>query len=425
MNYDCLIIGGGVAGLTCGLKCLESGLKAAVFSAGMSALHFSSGSVDLLGYFPDEEVVYEPFDRLPEFIRARPDHPYARCGPDLIEECLRFFREQVRGRGLEMHADGRRNHLHVTTLGTLKPTYFSQASVFNERVREAYLNPVKLAILTFEGFRDFHPELAAANLVRRTMLRGREIVTGAVPLPEEARQDLNPHELRSVDISRMFDSARGLEEAAREIVRLADGAKIVGLPAFIGLENYNQALARLEELTGLTIYEIPTLPPSILGLRLDNALKSEFTAKGGVYIAGDRVIGGEIAGGRLDHVHTQQFGRARLKAEAFVLATGSFFSGGLASEFDIMREPVFGLKLKYPAGRGSWSGRAFFDPAGHPFLKAGVENRPPVQPVRPGRPGGGKPVLRRRGFSGLRPHRRRQRRRGGRGHRVSGGPADH
>ena len=42
MKHDCLVIGGGLAGLTAGIRCAEAGLKVAVISAGECALTFAS-----------------------------------------------------------------------------------------------------------------------------------------------------------------------------------------------------------------------------------------------------------------------------------------------------------------------------------------------------------------------------------------------
>ena len=379
MKYDSIIIGGGLAGLVCGIKCCKQGLDCAIISAGLSALSFSSGSIDLLGRDDANQIVYSPFEALPGFLAERPDHPYARIGPETIRESLEFFAGETASEGLKLYANGLHNHFHVTTLGTVKPTYFSQESVFSEEVKETFARNPKIAVLNFQGFRDFFPALAAANLPRHSLFKQAEIITGEIKLPPiESGKTI--YELRSIDIGRLFEKGIHLDSIVSQIGELAQGAAFVGLPAVIGLKNLD-IIKSLREMTGLLIYEIPTLPPSILGLRLDEALKSRFAALGGVFIAGDQVIGGEIQDGRLNHIHTQYYGKTRLEAQAFVLATGSFFSGGLISRFDQMSEPVFGLQMDCTKPRSSWSSKSFFHPDSHPFLEFGVKTDRNLNPV--------------------------------------------
>ncbi len=47
LNYDIAVIGGGIAGYCAALKALEEGKKTVLISQGQSALHFSSGSIDV------------------------------------------------------------------------------------------------------------------------------------------------------------------------------------------------------------------------------------------------------------------------------------------------------------------------------------------------------------------------------------------
>ena len=74
MKFDTLIIGGGLAGLTCGIRLQKNGMKCAIVSTGQSALHFSSGSFDLLNELSDGTKVDSPVAAVE---KINMNHPYA------------------------------------------------------------------------------------------------------------------------------------------------------------------------------------------------------------------------------------------------------------------------------------------------------------------------------------------------------------
>ncbi len=372
MAYDCLIIGGGLAGLTCGIKCRREGLRTAIISSGANSLHFSSGSIDLYGYTPEKNPVATPLEYIEGIAAVNPDHPYSRIGSAVVAEAIEFFISEAAVGDIALHRNGRENHFHVTGIGTLKPTYLSQASVFNERIRSAWENKTPIAILNFEGYRDYYAEIAVEQLKRQPLFADTEIITGRIRIPRPARPERNPHEFRSIDLARIFETEKYLPRIAGEINAVAGKAGIVCLPSFLGIRNFGAIHARLEELTGRIIYEVPSLPPSIMGMRIDDALKRRFAALGGEFSIGDTVTGGEIINGSVDHVHTRSYGTTRHHASSFVLATGSFFSSGLRSEFNRIEEPVLNLSVNAPQKRNDWYAARFFEPSSHPFLEYGV-----------------------------------------------------
>jgi glycerol-3-phosphate dehydrogenase subunit B len=178
VNFDCLIIGGGISGLSCGIACASAGLRTGIISGGMSALHFSSGSIDLYGYHTDRRIVYQPMDYIERLVIPNQHHPYSRCGMNTIRKAMQFFVSELAAEGLELYHNDDYNHFHVSTMGTVKPTYLSQRSVFNERIKDAFKQRSKIAILNFTGFRDFYPELAKENLKKNSLFSLFEIITG-------------------------------------------------------------------------------------------------------------------------------------------------------------------------------------------------------------------------------------------------------
>ncbi|MFQ2423717.1 glycerol-3-phosphate dehydrogenase subunit GlpB [Aeromonas caviae] len=384
MKFDSIVIGGGMAGLSAALRLAEAGQKTLLMASGQSALHFSSGSVDLL------ESDGDPRAALPAFMAAHPDHPYSKVGMQNIEGSLADLQRHCAEEGLPLMRQ-EHNHHRLTPIGTLKSTWLSPdtcACVTDAPAPDAIL------LATLEGFRDFHPALAAANLATHARFAHSRILTGEIRLPQLAQFSRNPHEFRSADIARLFDKQGPgqqdlLADLAREISRVMQGCGVpdchhIVLPACLSLGLVGPRLNELERRTGCTIKEVATMPPSLIGMRMQEALKRRFMALGGTFLTSERVLGARYDGDKVIGVHSQHGEDQLFEADHFVLASGSFFSRGLESRLGGIREPIFDADVLSLAERDAWAGRRLFDH--HPFMGFGVKTDERLRVLRGGRP---------------------------------------
>ncbi|MEI4935115.1 glycerol-3-phosphate dehydrogenase subunit GlpB [Aeromonas caviae] len=384
MKFDSIVIGGGMAGLSAALRLAEAGQKTLLMASGQSALHFSSGSVDLL------ESDGDPRAALPAFMAAHPDHPYSKVGMQNIEGSLADLQRHCAEEGLPLMRQ-EHNHQRLTPIGTLKSTWLSPDTCACMTDAPA---PDAILLATLEGFRDFHPELAAANLATHARFAHCRILTGEIRLPQLAEFSRNPHEFRSADIARLFDKQGPgqqdlLADLAREISRMVQGCGVPGcrhivLPACLSLGLVGPRLSELERRTGCTIKEVATMPPSLIGMRMQEALKRRFMALGGTFLTSERVLGARYDGDKVIGVHSQHGEDQLFEADHFVLASGSFFSRGLESRLGGIREPIFDADVLSLAERDTWAGRRLFDH--HPFMGFGVKTDERLRVLRGGRP---------------------------------------
>ncbi|MFM4727413.1 glycerol-3-phosphate dehydrogenase subunit GlpB [Aeromonas caviae] len=384
MKFDSIVIGGGMAGLSAALRLAEAGQKTLLMASGQSALHFSSGSVDLL------ESDGDPRAALPAFMAAHPDHPYSKVGMLNIEGSLADLQRHCAEEGLPLMRQ-EHNHQRLTPIGTLKSTWLSPDTCACMTDAPA---PDAILLATLEGFRDFHPALAAANLATHARFAHSRILTGEIRLPQLAQFSRNPHEFRSADIARLFDKQGPgqqdlLADLAREISRMVQGCGVPGcrhivLPACLSLGLVGPRLSELERRTGCTIKEVATMPPSLIGMRMQEALKRRFMALGGTFLTSERVLGARYDGDKVIGVHSQHGEDQLFEADHFVLASGSFFSRGLESRLGGIREPIFDADVLSLAERDAWAGRRLFDH--HPFMGFGVKTDERLRVLRGGRP---------------------------------------
>ncbi len=344
MKFDTLIIGGGLAGLTCAIRLQKQGVRCAVVSTGQSVLHFSSGSFDLLGYNQLQEVVENPTEAVRELSE---EHPYRKLG-DCVKEYASAARDLLTQCGVEVKGDAKKNHFRYTPMGELRPTWLTFSELATAESASSY--PVgKILIANFAGFLDFNTNFISGVLTRH----GAKCTHATIQVETVEHLRISPTEMRAANIAKALEMGDTLSEVIRQINSLGKGYDYVVLPAVFGFKT-SEVVKRLYEEVKVKILLLPTMPPSVPGVRTQMALAAAFERAGGIFMPGDTVRRAVLENGRVKEVFTENHGDEPLKAKNFVLASGHFFSGGLRATISHVEEPVFGADVDYAEGRENW-----------------------------------------------------------------------
>lgn len=326
MKTDVIIVGGELDGLAAAARLVELGHSLRVFMPGGGSLHYAPGGIHLLGYAPREpdEPLTAPLDGVAELDER---HPYRLLGAARIGLALDWFFAMADGIGRPFRPNGG-NVLTLTAAGQFLPVYGPDP-------RQADFDDLKgrkVAIVRFRDHRDFPAGLVAAGL-RKT--------NEAVAIVESD----GPGGLgEALALARAFDR---LDDSTGYFAKIGDrmpkDTEVVLFPAVLGLGS-RDLVGEARAVLGRPCYEVPTLPPSVPGMRLLGDLEDKLEGVGVLFHIGARVAEAQRAGDRVGSV-VDDMGRA-YEASAFVLASGGVLMGGLeVDSHGIVGEPVFGLDV--------------------------------------------------------------------------------
>lgn len=348
MKFDTVIIGGGLAGLVCGIYLSERGQRCAIISSGQSALHFSSGSLDLLNALPDGQVVHHPLEAIDILMTSVPEHPYVKIGKEKMAELVTRVKPFLESAGVPVVGNPESNHYRVTPMGVLKPTWLTlkDQMVCQNGDRLPWK---KIAIFNVMGFLDFYTQFIADEFRKL----GTQSTVHSFSLPALEQMRKNPTEMRSVNIARVFNNPDNRTELIRILKRDSGDCEAIVLPAVFGLDT-PLAIGQLEKELEKEVCLISTLPPSVPGIRAQQQLCNYFRRLGGVYMLGDTVRRAEKEGNRIVRLYSDNHGDIPFISDQVVLASGSYFSQGLVASPERICEPVFDLDVAYEKDRAGW-----------------------------------------------------------------------
>jgi glycerol-3-phosphate dehydrogenase subunit B len=337
LHFDAVVIGAGTAGLTAAARLAEGGARVCVLAKGVGSTHLAPGTIDVIGYAP--ERVEHPGEALVKLIGERPDHPYALLGAGSVTDALRWFSEAASAGPLEgyQYAGGlERNHLLPTAVGALRPSALIPETMVAGDAAGQSLG--RVCVVGSRALRDFHAGLCAANLAKA----GIDARSVELQL-ETGRADQN-----TLWLARRFDDPEWRAAFCADLALALRRDDRVGLPAMLGIADPHATLVDLQHRLGRPVFEIPTLPPSVPGMRLFEILRSAVRRAGGRLVLGSEVVGCERDGDRVTAVRAHASGSdARYLTRWVVLASGGFASGAIELDsYWKTHERVLGLPLR-------------------------------------------------------------------------------
>jgi glycerol-3-phosphate dehydrogenase subunit B len=340
-EYDVIIIGAGVAGLTAGAFLAERGFKVALVTSGEPTACLSTGCID---------VCSRDHNPLAGIKELPPAHPYHLVPEKTIRESLDNFQAAMLDMGIPYVGAPEENRLFFPLWAHLR----LPASFLQQWKRRRRMTKDSIHIISFAGLKDFYP----SYIISRRKNTNFSVYDAGVS--------------STMGIASHFEEKEFFEKFIIWLEKLNIQEDKIAFPAVLGLESAAEIVSTISILMGKPVFEIPTIPPSMPGRRLFNALKDISGKKAAISTGHWPVIGVEKSGKIIEAVMTTSKGRPNsLNGKAFILATGSFVGGGLTATREAIIENVFNLPVHVPGPRETWFDNDYFS-FNHGIGRAGI-----------------------------------------------------
>jgi glycerol-3-phosphate dehydrogenase subunit B len=302
-RYDVVVVGAGLSGLVAAGAAAHRKLKVALVSTGPGS--FVTGS----GWLKAQEI------------------PRASAEPEL-KEAIAFFCELMRLAGCTYAGDISTARYLPTVLGDLESVALAPLTLWNADPHEG----VSTAVVGVRGLSCFDENFMAERLTEQALRisSGGTYTARQISLTREMGVPIT-----TLRIAQCFDRDPSFRAELINSLRMAaSGYERILVPGILGLESSAEQFAEFERELGCTVGEIPTLPPSIPGLRIYHRLESYLHKIGVELYRGFPVDKVEIHDGLCTGLRVASPGRPLyLHCQSAVLATGRRSVSPLGGEY--------------------------------------------------------------------------------------------
>lgn len=371
LQADLTVIGTGMAGLSAALFALEKGLSV-VLTGKTSSIHFATGLMDLMGVYPAGHEWSDPFAAIDRLRREMPFHPFAAVTDENIKVSLETVQRFLGDNGLPYRRHRNRNVGIITSMGTMKKSYMIPETMW-EGARVAAHRPPTL-LVDFTGLKIY----SARQIVSSLEAGWPALRDATVRFPgTEFMEEVYPEHL-----ARSLDVRENREALAGAVRPHLNGVAAVGFPALLGMYSSCETVLALERLLGVTVFEIPTPPVSVPGIRLQEMFLKGLERNDGLHSLSEMVKRVEsLSSGKFNITAGEPGALKRIESKGVLLATGRFLGKGLTAERTGIHETIMDIPVTQPETRDSWHKAHLFDPQGHPVNRAGIQVDGTFQPL--------------------------------------------
>jgi glycerol-3-phosphate dehydrogenase subunit B len=374
IKTDLAIIGAGMAGMAAAVFAANRGISSVVVG-GAGAFEYSSGLLDLWALtHPEQGYCKDPWQGIGQISEFWPHHPFLKINESDIGKAFDELTDALGKNGLPYGGQPSENSRIITAFGTIKPTYRFPVTMANNIAALTQKKPILL--LDFQGLREFRAKFVQ-QVLSSTL---KDIHIAAIDFPQMA----NRSELFTPLMAQAMETEQVQDKFVQAVRPLLNGESYLGIPAILGINGSGEIQKRLEGLLGIKVFEIPTSPISVPGIRLKETFKKALEDTCVTRLQDRRVFSAAPVSGKgfiLEaNTHSGTNG-TRIQAKACLLATGRFLSKGLVSDRKGVTESVFNLPVDQPEERKDWHGTTYFDPRGHAINQAGLKTDSALRPL--------------------------------------------